>query len=89
MSESSSSSESTSQTKTEATITYWAMLREWLTVWYALAAELLLSRGDAIACFRRGDYGGFLGNVIVVVLLYMPVITLLRYLYAKRTKNSL
>jgi hypothetical protein len=67
---------------------YWRVFRQWLTFWYALAAQFLLSRGDAIMSFRRRDYGGVLANLILVVLVYMPIVALFRYLYAKRREEQ-
>jgi hypothetical protein len=65
----------------------WEYLKQWNTYFYAFFAEFLVGRGDIVVCFRRADYGGVVGNLIVAAL-FVPVVLLCRYFYHVYTKGT-
>lgn len=45
---------------------YLDTLKHWSTYFLALWIELVTTRAEMVFCFRRKDYGYFLGNLMIV-----------------------
>ena len=59
---------------------YLDTLKHWSTYFLALWIELVTTRAEMVFCFRRKDYGCFLGNLMIVAW-WVLVVSVLRYFY--------
>jgi len=62
---------------------YLDTFKHWSIYFFAFWIELVTTRADIIFRFRRKDYGGVFGNLMIVAW-WVLVFSILRYLYERQ-----
>ena len=66
---------------------YLDTLKHWSTYFFAFWIELITTRANMVVCFRRKDYGGVLGNLMIVAW-WVLVISVLRCFYGRYERQK-